>query len=49
MNPQSRRGLNLDADPHAQRACVLVAARRCDPGPPTSPPTWTTQQKLLRP
>lgn len=49
MNPQSRRALDLDGDPHAQRASVLVLVRRCDPGPPASPPTRAMQQKLLRP
>jgi hypothetical protein len=41
MSKQSRRVLNLDADAHALRACVLLVARVCDPGPATSPPSPT--------
>jgi len=49
MNEQSRRVLNLDNDPHALCACVLLVAWMCDPGPTTSPPSPTALPELFPP
>jgi len=49
MSKQLGRVLNLDIIPHGLCACTLLAAETWDPGPSTSPHSWTILQERFWP